>query len=113
MLHFFSWLLACANEGIRFAFPSAMENQTIDFFFSALLPIIFVITFFDILSYFGILTWIIDKVGAIISKISRLPKLESFFSIQMMFLGEHRSACCCSGSIICFKRKSSADFLEL
>lgn len=84
---FFSWLLACANEGIRFAFPSAMENQTIDFFFSALLPIIFVITFFDILSYFGILTWIIDKVGAIISKISRLPKLESFFSIQMMFLG--------------------------
>ncbi len=64
-----------------------MENQTIDFFFSALLPIIFVITFFDILSYFGILTWIIDKVGAIISKISRLPKLESFFSIQMMFLG--------------------------
>ena len=37
---FFSWLLACANEGIRFAFPSAMENQTIDFFFSALLPII-------------------------------------------------------------------------
>ena len=84
---FFSWLLSCANEGIRFAFPSAMENQTIDFFFSALLPIIFVITFFDILSYFGILTWIIDKVGAIISKISRLPKLESFFSIQMMFLG--------------------------
>ena len=43
--------------------------------------------FFDILSYFGILTWIIDKVGAVISKISRLPKLESFFSIQMMFLG--------------------------
>lgn len=84
---FFSWLISCADEGIRFAFPSAMENQTIDFFFSALLPIIFVITFFDILSYFGILTWIIDKVGAIISKISRLPKLESFFSIQMMFLG--------------------------
>lgn len=84
---FFTWLILCANEGIRFAFPSAMENQTIDFFFSALLPIIFVITFFDILSYFGILTWIIDKVGWIISKISRLPKLESFFSIQMMFLG--------------------------
>ncbi|MDM5188160.1 nucleoside transporter C-terminal domain-containing protein [Bacillus sp. DX4.1] len=84
---FFTWLISCADEGIRFAFPSAMGNQTIDFFFSALLPIIFVITFFDILSYFGILTWIIDKVGWIISKISRLPKLESFFSIQMMFLG--------------------------
>jgi purine nucleoside transport protein len=64
-----------------------MANEHVDFFFSALLPIIFIITFFDILSYFGILTWIIDKVGWVISKISGLPKLESFFSIQMMFLG--------------------------
>jgi purine nucleoside transport protein len=33
------------------------------------------------------MTWIIDKVGWVISKISGLPKMESFFSIQMMFLG--------------------------
>lgn len=31
--------------------------------------------------------WLIDKIGWVISKASRLPKLESFFSIQMMFLG--------------------------
>ncbi len=85
--NFFTWLIACANEGISFVFPSVMANEMVDFFFSALLPIIFIITFFDILSYFGILTWIIDKVGWLISKISGLPKLESFFSIQMMFLG--------------------------
>ncbi|WML48268.1 nucleoside transporter C-terminal domain-containing protein [Neobacillus sp. PS3-34] len=84
---FFTWLISCANQGISFVFPSVMANPTVDFFFSALLPIIFIITFFDILSYFGILTWIIDKVGWLISKISGLPKLESFFSIQMMFLG--------------------------
>ncbi|AZB44395.1 NupC/NupG family nucleoside CNT transporter [Bacillus sp. FJAT-42376] len=84
---FFTWLIACANEGISFVFPSVMANETVDFFFSALLPIIVIVTFFDILSYFGILTWIIDKVGWVISKISGLPKLESFFSIQMMFLG--------------------------
>ncbi|PLR66938.1 nucleoside transporter C-terminal domain-containing protein [Bacillus sp. UMB0893] len=84
---FFTWLIACANEGISFVFPSAMANEQVDFFFSALMPIIFIITFFDILSYFGILTWIIDKVGWLISKVSGLPKLESFFSIQMMFLG--------------------------
>lgn len=84
---FFTWLISCANEGISFVFPSVMANEQIDFFFSALLPIIFIITFFDILSYFGILTWIIDKVGWLISKVSGLPKLESFFSIQMMFLG--------------------------
>ncbi|KAA6447376.1 nucleoside transporter C-terminal domain-containing protein [Bacillus swezeyi] len=84
---FFSWLIGCASEGIAFAFPSVMSNETVDFFFSALLPIIFVVTFFDILAYFGILTWLIDKIGWVISKVSRLPKLESFFSIQMMFLG--------------------------
>jgi len=84
---FFTWLISCANEGISFVFPSVMANEQVDFFFSALMPIIFIITFFDILSYFGILTWIIDKVGWLISKVSGLPKLESFFSIQMMFLG--------------------------
>lgn len=84
---FFTWLISCANDGISFVFPSVMANEQVDFFFSALMPIIFIITFFDILSYFGIMTWIIDKVGWIISKISGLPKLESFFSIQMMFLG--------------------------
>ncbi|PLS17431.1 NupC/NupG family nucleoside CNT transporter [Bacillus sp. M6-12] len=84
---FFTWLISCANEGISFVFPSAMANEQVDFFFSALMPIIFIVTFFDILMYFGILTWIIDKVGWIIAKVSGLPKLESFFSIQMMFLG--------------------------
>ncbi|MGA9226724.1 MAG: nucleoside transporter C-terminal domain-containing protein [Mesobacillus sp.] len=84
---FFTWLISCANEGISFVFPSAMANEYVDFFFSALMPIIFIITFFDILTYFGILTWIIDKVGWLIAKVSGLPKLESFFSIQMMFLG--------------------------
>ncbi|MGG3942765.1 nucleoside transporter C-terminal domain-containing protein [Peribacillus psychrosaccharolyticus] len=84
---FFTWLISCANDGISFVFPSVMANEQVDFFFSALMPIIFIITFFDILSYFGIMTWIIDKVGWMISKISGLPKLESFFSIQMMFLG--------------------------
>jgi purine nucleoside transport protein len=84
---FFTFLISCANQGIAFAFPSVMANPSVDFFFSALMPIIFIITFFDILSYFGILTWIIDKVGWVISKVSGLPKLESFFSLQMMFLG--------------------------
>ncbi|RIJ65605.1 NupC/NupG family nucleoside CNT transporter [Rummeliibacillus sp. POC4] len=84
---FFTWLIKCANEGISFVWPSALANENVDFFFNALVPLIFIVTFFDILSYFGILTWIIDKVGWLISKVSGLPKLESFYSIQMMFLG--------------------------
>src|SRR4051812_12264027 len=38
---FFTWLIACANEGISFVFPSVMANEQVDFFFSALMPIIF------------------------------------------------------------------------
>lgn len=42
---FFTWLISCANEGISFVFPSVMANEQVDFFFSALMPIIFIITF--------------------------------------------------------------------
>ena len=28
---FFTWLISCANDGIAFAFPSVMGNQTVDF----------------------------------------------------------------------------------
>ncbi|EIT87081.1 nucleoside transporter [Fictibacillus macauensis ZFHKF-1] len=87
MAAFFTWLISCANAGTAFVFSSSMANKQVDFFFSALLPIIFIVTFFDILTYFGILTWLINKIGWVISKISGLPKLESFFAIQMMFLG--------------------------
>ncbi|MCY8344357.1 NupC/NupG family nucleoside CNT transporter [Bacillus haynesii] len=100
---FFSWLIACASDGIAFAFPSVMGNETVDFFFSALLPIIFVVTFFDILAYFGILTWMIDKIGWVISKVSRLPKLESFFSIQMMFLGNTEALAVIRGQLAVLK----------
>jgi purine nucleoside transport protein len=68
-----------------------------------LLPIIFVVTFFDILAYFGILTWMIDKIGWVISKVSRLPKLESFFSIQMMFLGNTEALAVIRGQLAVLK----------
>jgi len=84
---FFTWLMDCAYEGIAFVVPSLVKVESMDFFISVLLPIIFIVTFFDILSYFGIMTWLIDKLGWVISKVSRMPKLESFYSIQMMFLG--------------------------
>lgn len=107
---FFTWLVSCANAGISFAFPSVMANETVDFFFSALMPIIFIVTFFDILSYFGIMTWIIDKVGWLISKISGLPKLESFFSIQMMFLGNTEALAVIRDQLIVLKGKRLLTF---
>lgn len=107
---FFTWLIDCANEGIAFVFPSALANDTVDFFFSALLPIIFIVTFFDILSYFGILPWIIDKVGWLISKASGLPKLESFYSIQMMFLGNTEALAVIRGQLANLKENRLLTF---
>ena len=54
---------------------------------SALFPILLVVPLFDILMYFNILPKIIGGIGFVLAKITRQPKFESFFGIEMMFLG--------------------------
>lgn len=83
----FNWLVQTAYDGIGFAFSSWVHVKQMDFFVSALLPILLVVPLFDILTYFNVLPWIIDKLGWILSKITGQPKFESFFSVEMMFLG--------------------------
>lgn len=53
----------------------------------ALLPILLVVPMFDILTYIGVLPWIIKWIGRGLSFITRQPKFESFFAVEMMFLG--------------------------
>ncbi|WP_018662811.1 NupC/NupG family nucleoside CNT transporter [Heyndrickxia acidiproducens] len=83
----FNWLVQTAYSGIGFAFGSWVHVKQMDFFVSALLPILLVVPLFDILTYFNVLPWIIRKLGWILSKITGQPKFESFFSVEMMFLG--------------------------
>ncbi len=73
------------------------------------MPIIFIITFFDILTYFGILTWIMDKVGWVISKVSGLPKLKSFLLNSDDVSWEHRSAGSYPAAIISIKGTKAAN----
>ena len=58
-----------------------------DFFVSVLLPILMIVPLFDILTYIGVLPWIIKWIGRGLSFITRQPKFESFFAVEMMFLG--------------------------
>ena len=58
-----------------------------NFFTSALLPILLVVPLFDILTYIGILPFVIRWIGKALAFITRTPKFESFFAIEMMFLG--------------------------
>lgn len=84
-----SWLIESAFAGIGFAFGSltAPGPGKMDMAVAALLPILLVVPVFDILMYFGILPKFISMLGWVISKITGQPKFESFFSIEMMFLG--------------------------
>lgn len=83
----FNWLIDTAYDGIGFAFGSWVQTEQMDFFVSALLPILLVVPLFDILTYYNVLPWIISKLGWLLSKITGQPKFESFYAIEMMFLG--------------------------
>ena len=83
----FVWLVSVAYDGIAFAFPDWVYVKQMNFFTSALLPILFVVPLFDILTYFGILPFVIRWIGRALAMISHQPKFESFFAIEMMFLG--------------------------
>lgn len=85
--NFFAVLVQVAYQGIAFALPSWVHMKQMDFVTSALLPILLIVPVFDILTYIGILPFIIKWVGKGLAYITGQPKFESFFAVEMMFLG--------------------------
>lgn len=88
----FTQMVNAAFKGINFAFanwvgPNGINPKPVNFVASSLLPILLVVPMFDILTYIGFLPWIIKWVGRALSFITRQPKFETFFSVEMMFLG--------------------------
>ena len=89
----FNWLVQVAYTGINFALPNWVTPQfggtakTMNFVTSALLPILMIVPLFDTLTYIGVLPWIIKWVGRGLSFVTGAPKFESFFAVEMMFLG--------------------------
>ena len=83
----FDALVQVSYQGIAFAIPSMVNVKSMDFFVSVLLPILMIVPLFDILTYIGVLPWIIKWIGRGLSFITRQPKFESFFAVEMMFLG--------------------------
>ncbi|GKQ42384.1 nucleoside transporter [Companilactobacillus sp. RD055328] len=83
----FNELVQIAYTGIAFAIPSMVHVKQMDFFVSVLLPILMIIPLFDILTYIGVLPWIIKWLGKGLAKVTGQPKFESFFAVEMMFLG--------------------------
>lgn len=85
----FNWLVSVATQGIAFALPEWLtsNNGGPNFVTSALLPILLVVPLFDILTYIGLLPWLIKWIGKGLAFITGQPKFEAFFLIEMMFLG--------------------------
>ncbi|RIN32677.1 NupC/NupG family nucleoside CNT transporter, partial [Staphylococcus succinus] len=82
-----SWMIDSAHAGTGFAFASWVKPGAMDMAVSALFPILLVVPLFDILMYLNILPKVIGGIGWVLAKITRQPKFESFFGIEMMFLG--------------------------
>lgn len=55
----FTELINISYVGIAFVFPDWVNVPQMNFFAAALLPILFVVPLFDILTYFGILPFVI------------------------------------------------------
>lgn len=88
----FRWLVDTAFQGVSFAFENwvgatGVDPEPVNFVTSALLPILLIVPLFDILSYIGLMPWIIKWVGRGLSVVTRQPRFESFFAVEMMFLG--------------------------
>ncbi|USS93492.1 NupC/NupG family nucleoside CNT transporter [Fructilactobacillus ixorae] len=83
----FQWLVNVSYTGIAFAFPDWVHVKQMNFFTAALMPILMIVPLFDILTYFGIMPFCIKWIGRGMAFVTGQPKFESFYAVEMMFLG--------------------------
>lgn len=84
----FNKLIEFGTVGVDFILGGVVENEGGIFFFDVLLLIIFFATILSVLTYLKILPLIIKYIGGIISKITGLPKVESFNAVNSIFFGQ-------------------------
>ncbi len=88
-----TWLLEVSYAGISLVFGEWAKpvGSNVNFFMGVLLPLLLVIPLFDILTYFGILPAIIRVLGNLMALITRQPKFEAFYAVEMVILGGIKS----------------------
>ncbi|HEK5855654.1 TPA: NupC/NupG family nucleoside CNT transporter [Staphylococcus aureus] len=86
----FNYLLLKAADGVNFVFGGIqyIDPKQPPFFFSVLLPIVFISAIFGILQYTKILPLIINVLGFLISKINGMGRLESYNAVAAAILGQ-------------------------
>ncbi|EXQ34454.1 pyrimidine nucleoside transporter [Staphylococcus aureus H65878] len=86
----FNYLLLKAADGVNFVFGGIqyIDPKQPPFFFSVLLPIVFISAIIGILQYTKILPLIINVLGFLISKINGMGRLESYNAVAVAILGQ-------------------------
>ena len=86
----FNYLLLKAADGVNFVFGGIqyIDPKQPPFFFSVLLPIVFISAIIGILQYTKILPLIINVLGFLISKINGMGRLESYNAAAAAILGQ-------------------------
>lgn len=86
----FNYLLLKAADGVNFVFGGIqyIDPKQPPFFFSVLLPIVFISVIIGILQYTKILPLIINVLGFLISKINGMGRLESYNAVAAAILGQ-------------------------
>ncbi|MFT1781970.1 NupC/NupG family nucleoside CNT transporter [Staphylococcus aureus] len=86
----FNYLLLKAADGVNFVFGGIqyIDPKQPPFFFSVLLPIVFISAIIAILQYTKILPLIINVLGFLISKINGMGRLESYNAVAAAILGQ-------------------------
>ncbi|WP_405099486.1 NupC/NupG family nucleoside CNT transporter [Oceanobacillus sp. FSL H7-0719] len=84
----FNKLIEFGQEGIGFVLGGFEIQEGGVFFFNVLLLIIFFATLLSVLNYLKILPTIIKWVGGLVSKITGIPKIESFNGVNSIFFGQ-------------------------
>ncbi|WP_369901316.1 NupC/NupG family nucleoside CNT transporter [Bacillus manliponensis] len=81
----FNKLIKLGTTGVDFLF-NGIERDFV-FFLNVLLIIVFFSALLSIFSYLGVLPFIVRVFGGVISKVTGLPRVESFHAVNSVFFG--------------------------
>jgi len=84
----FDKLIEFGTEGINFVVGGFEIQEGGVFFFNVLLLIIFFATLLSVLNYLKILPTMIKWIGGLVSKITRIPRIEAFNGVNSIFFGQ-------------------------
>lgn len=84
----FTKMMMYGTEGVNFVVGGLVPDGQTVFFINVLMIIIFTATVLSVLTHLRVLPLIIKYVGGGISKVTGLPKIESFNAVNNIFFGQ-------------------------